>query len=231
MTITTAANPATYALSKSVGFGALPGDMPGHIACVAYGIVWTIACQVTCLPTIVASLLVSAVGSNMSLLVAVVAQSHIPWWHCRSCALSSTVSGLTTGVADALIGAVASHVARLPAVPTQRLGSAFRSNVPGQIFYNIIRTMQIQSFKLHRLSEKTTDKRISRSRSILLNITNQPRNNHQGREFNDMPHIPQGTRIYFKVQGYKFPNAVIKSQRWKIFGAFVKLFTLFPTTS
>lgn len=119
ITMTTAATPTTSPLSNSVGFRTLSSNMPGHIACVAYGIVWTITCQVTCFPAIVTSLLVRTVGSKMTLLIAVVAQSHVPRWHCWCRTLSSTMPSLTTRVADALVWAVASHVASFPAVPAQ----------------------------------------------------------------------------------------------------------------
>jgi hypothetical protein len=83
--VTTAAN-ATAAtttatpLSKNVGFWALSSYVPSYIAQVADGIIWTITCQVACLPTIVACLFVCAVSCNMALLITVVAQPQVPRW-------------------------------------------------------------------------------------------------------------------------------------------------------
>lgn len=73
----TAARPTTP-VSQNVSLGTLSSHMPRNIAEVAYRIIATIACQVTCFPTVVASLVICAVSSNMALLVAVIAQPQVP---------------------------------------------------------------------------------------------------------------------------------------------------------
>ncbi|KAK2392882.1 zinc finger protein GIS2 [Trifolium repens] len=93
--------------------------MSRNIAQVANGIIWTITCQVPCFPTVIASLLIGTFNSNVALLIAVVAQSQVPWRHLRSCALPSTVSCFTTGVANSLIWTSARHVARFFTIPAQ----------------------------------------------------------------------------------------------------------------
>ena len=143
VSITTAASSTSSPLSMRVAFGALSSNMPRYIARVADGVIRTFACQVTGLPTVVACLFVRAISSNMTLLIAVVAQSQVPGWHWWSCALSSTVSSLTTGMADAFVWATVSHVAWFSAVPAQWLRGAFWSNVPDQFLNNIVSTMQL----------------------------------------------------------------------------------------
>lgn len=113
-----AMNSTTSPLSQYIGSGALPGHMPRYIAHVADGFIWAITRQVTCLPTVVACLLICAVNCNMTLLVTVVAQPQVPRRHWGGSAVSSTVSSLATGVADAFVWAVIGHVTRFTAIPT-----------------------------------------------------------------------------------------------------------------
>lgn len=79
VTVATAANTKTP-LSKTVRLGALSSHVPSYIAQVADGIIWTITCQVTCLPTIVACLVICTINCNMTLLITVVAQPQVPRW-------------------------------------------------------------------------------------------------------------------------------------------------------
>lgn len=116
---TTATCSTSSPFSMRVAFGALSSNMPGYVARVADGVIRTFTCQVTGLPTVIACLIVCAVSSNMTLLIAVVAESQVPRWHRRSRALSRSVSSLTAGMADAFIWATASHVAWFAAVPAQ----------------------------------------------------------------------------------------------------------------
>lgn len=115
-TATTTTNTGTP-ISKNIAFWTLSSHVPRYIAQIADGLIRTITCQVTCLPTIVARFLISAVSRKMALLIAVVAESQVPWWQWGSCAVSSTMSTLAAGVADSLIRAIASHVPWFPAVP------------------------------------------------------------------------------------------------------------------
>lgn len=116
ITTTSTAGPAS-SLVHRIALGALPSNMARYIAQVAYRIVVAVTSKVTSLPTILARLVIGAVSCYVTLLVAVIAQPQVTrclWW---GAAVSSTVARLSTGVADALIWAVSSHVTRFSAVP------------------------------------------------------------------------------------------------------------------
>lgn len=108
----------TVAISKTARFWTVSSNMSRNIAQVTDGIIGTIPCQVTCLPTVVASLVICTISCKMTLLIAVVAQSQVPRWQWGSSAVSCTMSSFATGVADALIWTVASHVSWFPTIPT-----------------------------------------------------------------------------------------------------------------
>lgn len=81
--------------------------MARYVAEVADGLVRAISSQMAGLPAIVAGFFVGAVGGDVALLVAVVAESQIARRKFRVRALSCTVARLPAGVADAFVGALA----------------------------------------------------------------------------------------------------------------------------
>ena len=113
-----AASPTTPFFNNS-GLGAFSSHMPRNITQVADVFILAITCTVTCLPTVLACLVIGTVSCNMTLLEAVIAQPQITRWQLGGCAVSSTVPCLTTGVADALIWTVSGRVTRLSTVPAQ----------------------------------------------------------------------------------------------------------------
>ena len=106
--------------------------MTGDVTQVANRFVWAVASQVPSLPAVVASLLIGTVNGDVALLVAVVAEPHVPGRQLGSCTVLCKVASLATGVADALVGAFAGQMARLLAVPAKGFGGAFCCNVPAQ---------------------------------------------------------------------------------------------------
>ena len=141
----------TAPFSKHICLGTLSGNMSSYVAQVADRLVRTVACEMSSLPTVVAGLLIGAVSSNVSLLVAV-AEPQISWWQLRRHAVPCKVSGLPAGVADALIWTVAGHVARFFAVPAERLCTALSCNVPGHQSKHIKIKFQVSTEKINKIN-------------------------------------------------------------------------------
>lgn len=92
--------------------------MARHITEVADGLVFAVASQVTRHPTVVARLLVGAVGRQVPLLVAVIAQPHVAGWQWGDRAVPNLVARLAASVAYPLVRAGVGRVPGLSAVPT-----------------------------------------------------------------------------------------------------------------
>lgn len=122
--------PAAAPFCQHISLGALPSNMASNVTEVANWFIRAVTSQMPSLPAVVAGLLIGTVNSEVPLLVAVVAESHVARRKLGSCTVPRKVAGLATGMADALVGALAGQVARLLAVPAQGLASAFRGNVP-----------------------------------------------------------------------------------------------------
>lgn len=114
----TAATWAATVIATRAALRAVPSHMACHIARVANRIVEAITRQVAGFPTVLTSLVVCTVSSDVALFVAVVAESHVARWHLRSGAFPRTVAGFPTRVADPLVRAVSGHVPGLSTVPT-----------------------------------------------------------------------------------------------------------------
>jgi len=87
----------------------------------------------TCPPTIVAGLLISALSCQVAVLVTVVAEPHVTWGQWGSRAVPGMMAGLATSVANSFVRATVGCVPRLSTVPTQSLGGAFLCNMPDKI--------------------------------------------------------------------------------------------------
>lgn len=88
--------------------------MPGWL-------VRAITSKMTSFPAVVAGLLISTVNSNVAWPISIIAETCILNWKIRVTALASKVPHLTTCMADWIIGAMASMVSRLLAVPTHSI--------------------------------------------------------------------------------------------------------------